>query len=135
MQELMKLETQFGLSIYKGELFSEQTFQAVVILLKSAFGKDKTFYELLKDRLIDNKFTDKRLVDAVKRVIDKESFLSIEKIINYDKIIEGKTYEEMLKLINEDKTAFKKYSLCLINNDKLYIRNEEIDKYGFQTIT
>lgn len=84
------------ISVYKGELTLECVkIQSVRIL--AAFRKlDNTFINLLTQRLKDNNFTDKRLIDAVNFVIDNHRYPEplISDFISYDKKIKTYTHKE-----------------------------------------
>lgn len=139
---LVKIQPQLtenGLSVYSGEL----TLKAVIeqnMRIKQAFPNlPNEWYEIFQNRIIENHFTDNRLVDAVNYVIDHCQYPTptIAQFIQYDVKIPVKTYQELLLMLNDDKKVFDHYKAVKIENvDKpMYAREEDIQKYKLKLFT
>lgn len=128
--------TENGLSVYSGEL----TLKTVIeqnMKIKQAFPNlPNEWYEVFQNRIIENRFTDQRLVDAVNFVIDHCQYPTptIAQFIQYDIKIPIKTYQQLLEMLNDDKKVFDHYKPVKIENiDKpMYARKEDIKKFNLK---
>ena len=87
------------MSIYIGEL-TAQTVVACVAKIKAAFpALPKGFYDTFTGRIVEGKFCDERLKDAVNYVIDTCVYPTptIANFISYDKAVKFKTWYDMTK--------------------------------------
>ena len=93
------LEQKTEISLYKGELTTPVVIQSIARIKKSFPSLPVGFYEVLSERLKDNGFSDERLMDSIKNVIDTCVYPTptIAQFISWDKRIKVYTYEEMLK--------------------------------------
>ncbi len=104
MQNLMpSLAETTEISLYKGEL-SEDVMREQLKVFRAAFPTlPAMFFVILKNRLIENNFTNERLIDAIKRVIDTCHYPTptVADIIQYD--VKSKLYrhDEVAKIAGE----------------------------------
>ena len=93
--------------------------------LTDAFPQlEKGFFRILWERVREHEFSNKRLTDAVKHVIDtcKYPSPSIESIIQYDKPIRLYTYDQMLEMMKYDENIFDKCKLVKLNKLNFYVK-------------
>lgn len=112
----------YSISIYNDAL-SLDCIKCMLDKLKRAFpNKDAGFFSLLSERIVANKFTDKRLTDAVNNVIDNFKFkdLTIADIISFDKQHKFITYNELVRRVLAGKTSFDNYEIIEVDNQKLW---------------
>ena len=95
------------------------------------------FYSVLSERLINEQFTDKRLMDAVNHVIDTCIYPrpTVAQFISWDKRIQMFTYDQMLKKLDETGggTKFWDYYKSFQFKDKatrVWIHINDIKKYN-----
>ena len=87
------------ISLYTGSLTAEVVLREIV-KAKAAFPSLPTvFFDVLRDRISANAFTNERFKDAVNYVIDNCRYPTptIADFVSYDKRIKFSTYDEMLK--------------------------------------
>lgn len=93
--------------------------------LEDAFpALEKGFFRILWERVEEHEFSDKRLLDAIKHVIDtcKYPSPSIESIIQYDKPVRLYTYDQMLQMLEYDKLIFEKCKILKTENRDFYVK-------------
>ena len=125
--------TEKGISIYSGEL----TLQVVIaqnIEIKKAFPElPNDWYDVFQKRIIENQFTNQRLIDAVNYVIDNCQYPrpTIAQFISFDKKIELKNGHEMMRLVSEDRNVYDKYSLVKFPgmDEVMFAKNTDIKKW------
>jgi CRISPR/Cas system-associated endoribonuclease Cas2 len=92
------------ISIYKGELTQDVLTEQIAKIYK-AFKNitDKDYFQVLKERIKENNFSNEKLKDAVNHVIDTCVYPTptIANFLSYDKNVKLYTYDQKLKLINE----------------------------------
>lgn len=124
-----------SLSIYVGDLNLKTVLQQNIRIAKAFPQLHEGFYEILNQRLRENQFTDKRLVDAVNHVIDTCQYPTptTANFISYDKCVEVLTHNDLLKQLSDDRKVFDRYEVVRIPEiDKpRYILKDDIIKYGF----
>lgn len=101
-----------SLTIYHGELTTQCVIDSVKKMKQAFPGLTPGFYDVLADRVKENKFSDQRLMDAVNHVIDTCIYPTptIANFISFDKRIKMFRYSEMCKMsISGDRTAFKNH--------------------------
>jgi hypothetical protein len=91
------------------------------------------FYDIFQERIAENGFCDSRLTDAVNYVIDNCIYPTptIASFLSYDKNIKLYTYEQVLKMLDENKKAFKTYKPVYFEQAKkpFYAHVNDIEKY------
>ena len=100
------------MSIYTDELTTKCIVEQASKLKKAFPQLPVEFYDILTDRIKENHFTDKRLVDSVNYVIDncKYPIPGISDFISFDKKCRLYTYEEMcIKAQRWGKEIWKSY--------------------------
>ena len=124
-----------SLSIYVGDLNLKTVLQQNIRIAKAFPQLHEGFYEILNQRLKENQFTDKRLIDSVNHVIDTCQYPTptTGNFISFDKSVEVLTHNDLLKMLTDDRNVFDRYEAVRIPEvDKpRYILKEDINKYGF----
>lgn len=75
-----------------------------LLKLKIAFpSRSDEFFNVLAERIVANGFTDRRLKDAVSKVIDSFSFkeFNVSDIVSFDKRVKLYTYSELGDMISK----------------------------------
>jgi len=91
------------ISIYSGHLTPLGITESMIKIKRSFPELDKEFYDILQDRLKENKFCDSRLKDAVNHVIDHCVYPrpTIAEFISYDKRVRLYSYYEAVEYCTE----------------------------------
>jgi len=126
-----------SLSVYGEGEFSKPVFVKSLKDLQQSFPQLPVgFYDTLHDRLVENRFTDQRLKDAVGNVIDtcKYPMPTIANIISYDKVVKRYTYNEMCDLAMQcgPKTWDNYGSLKTVEGRVYWISRAEAEQYGIK---
>ncbi len=131
--------TENGLSVYSGELTLKTVIQQNMRIKQAFPNLPNEWYEVFQNRIIENHFTNQRLIDAVNYVIDRCQYPAptIAQFIQYDLKIPVKTYRELLVMLNDDKKVFDHYKAVKIESvDKpMYAREEDIKKFKLKLFT
>lgn len=87
------------ISIYSGELTPRAVIENVARIKMAFPSLPAGFYDILSERIKENKFCDDRLVDAVAHVIDNCRYPnpSVADFISFDRTLKFKTWHEMTK--------------------------------------
>ena len=135
MPQLLHTSTQLAqtyqagaISIYSGELTKEGMVEAIKTIKSSFPTLPDSFYVILTDRVRDNGFSDQRLLDAVKHVIDNCVYPqpTIAQFISYDAKIKTYSYHEAF-----DNGAETLKPVRLPNRNKpVWVRFDDIEKYN-----
>lgn len=124
---------EFNLSIYSGNLTTNEIIDQQLRLKKSFPGLPAEFYDILIERLKENNFNDARLKAAIDNLIDTCVYPlpTIANIISYDKTVKLYTYTQICDLVsNGDKMSnYKKVKSNFLN---LWARVDDIEKYKLQ---
>lgn len=91
---------EMSISTYAGKLTTKVILECTK-KIKAAFPNlPAGFYDILSERIKENKFTDERLIDAVNNVIDNFVYPSptIANFVGYDKKIRLYSYWEMINM-------------------------------------
>ena len=91
------------ISIYRGELTPIHTLRQITRAKMSFPNLPDQFFDILRERITANGFTDDRFTDAVSNVIDNCHYPTptIADFISFDKKVKLNSYEDMLKKTNE----------------------------------
>jgi hypothetical protein len=119
--------------MYVDDVATKESVKSELRRLHAAFPDITADYIiLLTERVISNKFTLRRLRDAVNNVIDNFQYKvpNISDIIKFDKKVKLLTYDEMLKLNDQTGKAFQEYSKVIISGKNLYVKNSEKSFYN-----
>ena len=122
----------YELSIYKGKLTKTVIATNIAKLKKSFPALPTDFYEILTDRLIDNKFNDERLTAAINNLIDTCIYPTptIAQIINYDKRIKLLTYNEVVR--NDLMPYYVSVKIYEGQKKPLYASKEDFERYRLE---
>jgi len=124
-----------SLSIYTGELTEENLIKQMLRIKKVFPTLHKDYYSILAERIKENNFTDKKLEDAINFVIDNCVYPqpSIAQFIQFDVKVKTKTYKELLKLLEIDKSIFSKYErIDIESSEPVFALVDDIEKYGLK---
>jgi hypothetical protein len=117
------------ISLYGEGKVSSKVLADCVIKLKFAFPKlQMGFYEILGSMLIDEKFTDQRLIDSTNNLIKTCIYPepTIASLLGYDKKAKLYTWDELAKISNDyspqmRSTFFAQYNMVRINEQPRYV--------------
>lgn len=118
------------ISIYEGKL-SPGILSKSLAKIKASFpGLTPEYLTVLSDFIIENKFSDERLIEAVNNVISNCIYPipTIATFIGYDKKVRLYTYDEMLEKVNTvGSGVWSNYDKKKIDNKVYwYKKNDEI---------
>jgi hypothetical protein len=128
----LKRNSQTGsdeLSLYtdREAVLSDITVQ--MARLKVSFPKmEGSFFNILAERILSNKFTVHRLKDAVNQIIDNFQYreLTVSDIIRFDKRIKLYTYNEVCNLITKGQASFDEFEVREIDGCHYRIKKTDL---------
>lgn len=124
------------MSIYNDNLTNEVVAKSVVLVKKAFPSLPINFFDVFSDRIICNKFTDKRLNDAVNHVIDTCIYPTptIANFISFDKFVKLYTYDQVVKMSDTYRTPFDTFKSVRIGNltKPMYCHFSDIEKYKIE---
>jgi hypothetical protein len=127
------------ISLYKGQLTTKKLIEGVSIIQKSFPSLPISFYEIFKDRIKANNFTDERLMDSITNVIDTCVYPTptIAQFISFDKRVKVYKYPEIVKMVDDDPNAFDRYKRIVMEGlpEAVWIHVNDIAKYNIKSIT
>ena len=134
---LIKKEDHYEMLIYTDELTKPVIVETSIKIRQAFPALPKEFFDILSDRIIDNKFSDKRLIDAAKHVIDNCIYPTptIAQFIAFDRRIKLYDYNQVLKLNEElGGKAFEFYRPVRIgeNVKPVYARVNDIKEFNLE---
>jgi hypothetical protein len=123
------------ISIYRGELTQIHTLRQIIRAKMSFPNLPDQFFDVLRERIEANKFTDPRLADAVSHVIDNCHYPTptVADFISFDKKVKLNSYEDMLKKTNElGKEVWDSYEQQMLPGRKkpVWIHVDEVKLLG-----
>lgn len=129
------------LSVYGQGKVSSQTYAACIVDIKKSFPKLLgSWYDVLERMLDEEKFTDKRLIDATKSLIKNCQYPepTLANIISYDKTIKVYLWEELLTITKDySPESRREYLNNFIAIDfygqQRYAKKEEVTRYNLPT--
>ena len=88
------------ISLYDDELATVEDIAKAMIVLRELFSVSKSFTVIVSQRVLEKRFTKKRLQDAINNVIDHHKYPTLipAAILDYDKTTEVKTHKQMQEL-------------------------------------
>jgi hypothetical protein len=126
------------ISLYKGQLTTQKLIEGVAIIQKSFPSLPISFYEIFKERIKANNFTDERLMDAIENVIDTCVYPTptIAQFISWDKKVKVFKYPDILKMLDEDPNAFDRYKRIELEGlpEAVWIHINDIAKYKIKSL-
>lgn len=119
------------LSLYSGELTPEVVTDSMAEIKASFPNLPVEFFIMLSRRVKDKGFSDERLKDAVRHVIDTCVYPSptIAQFISFDRSIRLYTYHDILEKINNsggDKKLWDYYETKKVNGKLFWISKADI---------
>jgi len=121
-----------ALSLFKGKLTVKTVIEQNIKIAKAFPDLPDTWFELFNERIKENKFTDDRLIQSVKYVIDTFSFKTpnIANFISFDKKIEILTEREMTQKADKEGVSIRNYyGLIDIGGKPYYTLKVNIEEY------
>jgi hypothetical protein len=127
------------ISLYKGQLTTQKLIEGVAIIQKSFPSLPISFYEIFKERIKANNFTDERLMDAIENVIDTCVYPTptIAQFISWDKKIKVHKYPEIIEMVEAgDPNAFSRYKRIVMKGlpEAVWIHINDIAKYKIKSL-
>lgn len=128
------------ISLYKGELTGRCLVDSIAIIQKAFPSLPIGFFDIFTDRLADNGFSDDRLKDAVKHVIDTCVYPTptIAQFISWDKRVKIFKYPDIVKMVEDgDPNAFDRYKRIEMEGlpEAVWIHINDIAKYKIKSKT
>lgn len=119
------------LSLYTGDLTPKVVTESMAELKASFPALPAEFFTMLSKRVKDNGFSDERLRDAVRHVIDNCIYPSptIAQIISFDRTLRLYTYFEMVEMVNKvngDAKLWDYYEKRKINDKLFWVSKADI---------
>ncbi len=125
-------------SIYSDNIVTRHEAVKQIEKLKFAFPDIQNGYiALLTERILEHKFTKKRLQDAVNFCIDNFQYKlpNISNIISYDQKVKVYTYNDILDFNHITGTAFKDFKrIKKTVNGSLYASVIDIEKFKLEML-
>jgi hypothetical protein len=134
--QVCRIDNEYRMSVYSDTLTKVGIAGNVLKLKKTFPALPKEFYEILQDRLMENNFTDQKLTDSVNHVIDTFIYPNptIANFLSYTKDVRLYTYQEIIKMLDENKKAFDYYKLVNDSKVRLYAHIRDIEKYNLKIL-
>jgi hypothetical protein len=134
ISEIKEKGDHFTISLYSGEL-TEDCIVKNILKIREAFPTlTEGFYNILTEELTESKFSNERLVDAVKHVIRNCVYPkpTIAQFLNFDKSIELYDFYQVSSMKEFGKDAFKIFRPIDIDGlvKPMYAKESDIVKYN-----
>ena len=103
-----------SISLYGGEPAGAQEIAESISRLMDAFPKmENEFFNLLSERVRANKFTTKRLNDAINHLIDNFNYkeLNIADIVKFDKKVKLYSYNDVCNMVSKGEASFTDFAI------------------------
>lgn len=123
------------ISIYKGEITTQNLIKNIAKLKKAFPSMPLGFYDILDERIRDNGFSDERFTDAVNHVIDTCPYPTpkISDFISFDKRIKTYSYAQYVRLIDEGENGDNYKPIKLKDRPALvWIHVNDIEQYNIR---
>lgn len=118
------------ISLYRGDPASPKDVAVSLGRLMMAFPKmSNGFFDLLAERVAANKFTAKRLNDAINHLIDNFNYkeLNIADIIKFDKRAKLYSYNDVCKMVSKGEATFSDFAVKEINGTHYRVKKTDIE--------
>lgn len=94
---MTRIDGNYQVSAYKGVLTKETVVKSCIKIKQTFPALTTDFFDILSERITENKFSDERLKASVNHVIDNCVYLqpTIAQFLSYDKKIKLYTYEDL----------------------------------------
>lgn len=117
-QSITKLKEAGEISIYTDQEATYQEIAESLSRIRVAFPKmQDIFFDLLAERIKENRFSGKRLRDATNYVIDNFQYkeLNVADIVKFDKTAKVYTYNEVCSMITKGLASMEDFEIVEIN--------------------
>jgi hypothetical protein len=126
------------ISLYEGKLGARCLVDSIATIQKAFPSLPIGFFDVFTDRLADNGFSDDRLKDAVRHVIDTCIYPTptIAQFISFDKKIKIYKYPEIVQMVDDgDSNAFRRYKRIIMKGlpEAVWIHINDIAKYNIKS--
>lgn len=130
------------LSLYQSGKVTAQTLADCVIEIKKAFPRLPVgWYDVLEKMLDEEKFSDKRLVDATKSLIKNCVYPepTIANIISFDRTVKVYTYHELMEKYKDcyymgstQDPIFTEYERVDFYEQERFAKKEDVNRYNLK---
>ena len=117
------------ISLYEGGILTDTCIAVNLKKLKEAFPRmAPSFFNLLAERIVANGFTDRRLTDAVNKIIDGFQYkeLNVSDIVGFDRKAKMYTYPEVTALVTSGRYTFDDFETVEIDNKVYRVLKSEL---------
>lgn len=97
--------------------------------LMVAFPKmENEFFNLLSERVRANKFTTKRLNDAINHLIDNFNYkeLNIADIVKFDRKVKLYSYNDVCKMVSKGEASFTDFAIKEIDGTHYRVKKTDL---------
>lgn len=118
-----------SISVYSDKRASLESIGRSMVRLECAFPKmSDAFFSLLTERIYANKFTEKRLKDAINHLIDNFGYkeLNVADIIRFDRKAKLHSYNEVCRMVSKGEAAFSDFEIREINGECYRIKKTDL---------
>lgn len=118
------------ISLYSGELEPTIILQSVN-RLRVAFPKmSDDFFNVLAERIVANKFSNKRLQDAVNHILDNFQYkeLNISDVVKFDKRAKLYSYNDVCNLVTKNQASFSDFQIIELEGNTYRIKKTDIQQ-------
>lgn len=86
------------------------------------------FFNVLAERIVANKFSNKRLQDAVNHILDNFQYkeLNISDIVKFDKRAKLYSYNDVCNLVTRNQASFSDFQIVEIEGNTYRIKKTDI---------
>lgn len=136
-QAILALDDDGTIAVYRGELTAKGLIRALGLASQAFPLLSKEQLELLKDRMIENGFTDQRAIDAVNHVIDNyegwNKTPNIANFIGFDRRVNTLTYRELNLKHDKGEIAWDDYVAVDVGLEKpRWVKREDSTRFGLK---
>jgi hypothetical protein len=139
LQNLIKKEDCFEISIFSGILTNKVIVESSIKLKQAFPALTKDFFSILADRIKEHNYSDDRLKNAINHVIDNCIYPTptVAQFISFDKRVKLYTYDMVLKMLSENHNAFEYYRPIRIKDAKkpFYAHTNDISLFKLEIWT
>jgi hypothetical protein len=125
---------EFELSLYDDRQALPETVAKASLYLQRAFPKmEEDFFNILSERILANKFTEERLRDAVRHVVDNFHYkeLNVADIVSYDRRVKLYTGAEFMNA-QMNGTHCSKFEKRVIDGEIFWVLKSDLIKAGIK---
>lgn len=118
-----------SISLYGGEPAGAQEIAVSISRLMVAFPKmENEFFNLLSERVRANKFTTKRLNDAINHLIDNFNYkeLNIADIVKFDRKVKLYSYNDVCKMVSKGEASFTDFAIKEIDGTHYRVKKTDL---------